>query len=220
MRSRWELMTYLSVSAVLILKESPKNKAHVLNSSPRLTQIGRNTLVLFQRSFTNSGGSTLTNFIRAWPNFILFYFYRPQRSCEGCFYTCLSVHGGVCFSACWDTPETRHPRADTPPDQAPPRQTATVADGMHPTGMHSCILFGFFGSAVGSFIYNETMISTFCRPQWSVCHSVHREDVCHTPPGRHPPRIDTPLHSACWDTVNKQVVCILLKCILFVELFQ
>ena len=122
MRSRWELMTYLSVSAVLILKESPTNKAHVLNSSPRLTQIGRNTLVLFQRSFTNSGGSTLPNFIRAWPNFILFYFYRPQRSCEGCFYTCLSVHGGVCLSACWDTPETRLPRSRHPsgPGTPPP----------------------------------------------------------------------------------------------------
>ena len=31
--------------------------------------------------------------------------------------------GGVCLSACWDTP---------------PQQTATAADGTHPTGMHSC----------------------------------------------------------------------------------
>ena len=57
-------------------------------------------------------------------------------------------------SACWDT----HP-LDTPPGQTPPRKTscpvhagihtppcpvhagidvATAADGMHPTGMHSC----------------------------------------------------------------------------------
>ena len=35
---------------------------------------------------------------------------------------CDSVHkGGVCLSACWDTPCTRHPRPGTPPDQAPPR---------------------------------------------------------------------------------------------------
>ena len=35
-----------------------------------------------------------------------------------CFYTCLSVHRGVCLSACWDTnPRSRHP----PREQAPPR---------------------------------------------------------------------------------------------------
>ena len=74
------------------------------------------------------------------------------------------------------------------------------------------------------------------------CHSVHRGGVCHTPPGRHPranttradtPSADTlpqwadtpppsscsdthPLLSACWDTVNKRVVRILLECILVV----
>ena len=44
-----------------------------------------------------------------------------------------------------DTPLDRHPTlADTPwadtPRQtpAPPPETATAADGMHPTGMHSC----------------------------------------------------------------------------------
>ena len=65
-------------------------------------------------------------------------YYRPQRSCEGYVFTpvCHSVHrGGGCLSACWDTttcpPEQTHtpragpqeqapPRADTPPDQAPP----------------------------------------------------------------------------------------------------
>ena len=91
--------------------------------------------------------------------------YRPQRSCEGYVFTpvCHSVHrGGVCLSACWDTTtpppsRSRHPTpgadtppqagtpqgADTPPEQAPPgggtpQQTATVTDGTHPTGMHSC----------------------------------------------------------------------------------
>ena len=29
----------------------------------------------------------------------------------------------------------------TPPGRPPPRQTATAADGMHPTGMHSCLEF-------------------------------------------------------------------------------
>ena len=56
-----------------------------------------------------------------------------------CFYTCLSVHrGGVCLSACWDTttnpPRSRH---RPPPGACTPQQTATVADGTHPTGMHS-----------------------------------------------------------------------------------
>ena len=62
-----------------------------------------------------------------------------------------SQGGGVCLSACWDTPpRTRHtpPGAD-PPDQArppadtplPPKHTAAYAQraaGTHPTGMHSC----------------------------------------------------------------------------------
>ena len=51
------------------------------------------------------------------------------------------------------TPGTRHPPGpEAPWDQAPPcqdqappgpgtpQQTATVADGMHPTGMHSCLI--------------------------------------------------------------------------------
>ena len=35
-----------------------------------------------------------------------------------------------------------------------------------------------------------------------------------TPPGQTAPQADTPLLSACWDTVNKWVVCIPLECIL------
>ena len=71
-----------------------------------------------------------------------------------------------------------------------------------------------------------------------VCHSVHRGVSATLPPlgghplVRHPPWADTslpsacwlcpvhagihtPLCSACWDMVNKQVVRILLECILF-----
>ena len=90
--------------------------------------------------------------------------------------TCLSVHRGVCLSACWDTtpPDQAPPLEQAPPDQAPPwsrhprdqatplgtrhplgpdtpgtrhppgpgtpQQTATIADGTHPTGMHSCYI--------------------------------------------------------------------------------
>ena len=81
--------------------------------------------------------------------------YRPQRSCEGYVFTpvCHSVHRGVCLSACWDAtpPDQAHPRDQAPPwkqtDQAQPprtrhpRQTAAVADGTHPTGMHSCVKY-------------------------------------------------------------------------------
>ena len=45
--------------------------------------------------------------------------------------------------------------------------------------------------------------------QAGVLHSM----LGYTPLGRHPPA-DIPLHSACWDTVNKQAVCIPLECIL------
>ena len=48
-----------------------------------------------------------------------------------------------------DTPRGKHPHADTPSADTPPKadtprqtttpqQMATAADGMHPTGMHSC----------------------------------------------------------------------------------
>ena len=56
--------------------------------------------------------------------------------------TCVCSHGGgVCLSACWDTtppgkdtPWSRHPSRS----RHPPGETATAADGTHPTGMHSC----------------------------------------------------------------------------------
>ena len=60
-------------------------------------------------------------------------FYRPQRSCEGYVFTpvCHSVHRGGLVQCMlgYHTPRSRHP---------PSQQMATVADGMHPTGMHSC----------------------------------------------------------------------------------
>ena len=59
----------------------------------------------------------------------------------------------------------------------------------------------------------------------SVNHSIHRRGVWQ-PPGQTPPwadnpppRADTPpLHSACWDTVKKRAVRILLECILVIDL--
>ena len=56
-----------------------------------------------------------------------------------------SVHRGVIY------PAGRHPpKADTPHEQTPhpmgrhpPSETATAADGTHPTLMHSCLIFFF-----------------------------------------------------------------------------
>ena len=46
-----------------------------------------------------------------------------------------------------------------------------------------------------------------------VCDSVHIGGLPDTPP-----RADTPLHSACWDIVNKRAVRILLECILVMQM--
>ena len=75
------------------------------------------------------------------------------RSCGKVMFLHMSVilstgagEGVVCPSAYWDTPPPRadNPNwADTSPPigLTPPRQTASVADGTHPTGMYSCIFF-------------------------------------------------------------------------------
>ena len=69
-------------------------------------------------------------------------FYRSQRSCKGYVFT------PVCLSTGWGLPQCMlgyhpSPAADTPSgaDPPPPQQTATVADGTHPTGMHYCMSF-------------------------------------------------------------------------------
>ena len=61
--------------------------------------------------------------------------YRPQRSCEGYVFTgfCLSTGGrGWCL--------LRGGASQHALRQTPPGETATAADGTHPTGMHSCIV--------------------------------------------------------------------------------
>ena len=61
------------------------------------------------------------------------YHYRPQRSCGKVMFLHLAAilftRGGLA-----DTPQADNPTPRTHPTQ----QTATVADGTHPTGMHSC----------------------------------------------------------------------------------
>ena len=54
-----------------------------------------------------------------------FLFYRPQRSCEGyVLQASVCPQGGVCLSACWDTP----PGADTPLGVDTPQHTPPGAD--------------------------------------------------------------------------------------------
>ena len=66
-----------------------------------------------------------------------------QTETEVIFY---HVHGGVlpqCMLGCHYPPPPgagTPPEADTPPGAGTPQQTATVADGTHPTGMHYCCL--------------------------------------------------------------------------------
>ena len=69
---------------------------------------------------------------------------------------CVCPHGGggVCLSAYWDAPwEQTPPRSRHPPWEQtsprsrhppPPGETATAADGTHPTGMHSCFVIDLF----------------------------------------------------------------------------
>ena len=71
------------------------------------------------------------------PN-ILHFLPSTNEVCEGYVFApvCHSVHGGgvsvSVHAGIHPSPSSRHP---------PPQQTATAADGTHPTGMHSCIYF-------------------------------------------------------------------------------
>ena len=82
-------------------------------------------------------------------------------------------------------------------------ETATAADGTHPTGMH--------------YYRPQRSCGKVMFLHLSVSHSVQRV-VCHHPLGEQtPPRQTPPLRSACSDTVNKRAARILLECILVVS---
>ena len=79
-----------------------------------------------------------------------FNHYRPQTKLQkGNVFTpvCDSVHGGGVHLP-WQTnthPPNRHPPVDTPTGRhphgrhiPPPSEMVIAADGMHPTGLHSC----------------------------------------------------------------------------------
>ena len=62
---------------------------------------------------------------------VLQFFFTIRNEVAKVMFLDVSVHGGggVCLSARWDTTPT------------PREQTAAIADGTHPTGMHSCSFF-------------------------------------------------------------------------------
>ena len=65
------------------------------------------------------------------------YYYRPLRSCECYVFT--PAKAGTPPPPSWQ--QTSPPESQAPPWQGDPpyQQTATSADGTHPTGMHSCL---------------------------------------------------------------------------------
>ena len=75
-------------------------------------------------------------------------YYRPQRSCEGYVFTGLCLSTGGCLvrrglsaprEVCsWGTGLLRGGLPACIEADPPPGETATAADGTHPTGMHSC----------------------------------------------------------------------------------
>ena len=93
------------------------------------------------------------------------------------------------------------------------------AGGMHPTGMHSgyrpqtkfvqvmflhvSVILSTEGEYLGRYPLAGTSLPCRYTPPWQVT------PLTGTPPG----------HSACWDTVNKRVVRILLECILVLFIF-
>ena len=128
-------------------------------SEPSLATVGKLKILVFENFFAHAIHPIVNSLHRC-------NIYRPQRSCEGYVFTrvCHSVHGGG-LPQCMlgyppprsrappgadppgadppgaEPPGSKHPpwsRHPQPPQGADPPETATVADGTHPTGMHSC----------------------------------------------------------------------------------
>ena len=67
------------------------------------------------------------------------YYYRPQRSCEGYIFTrvCLSTGGSIWAGTPQDQVHPPGTRYTSQGPGTPPKEMATVVNGMHPTRMHS-----------------------------------------------------------------------------------
>ena len=81
----------------------------------------------------------------------------------------LSMGGGVCLSACWDTTPTPRPGlpwSTHPPTPSPSREpTATFADGTHPTGMHSCYTISVLTQLTQNWVFPTVSYRTLQGPQ-------------------------------------------------------
>ena len=95
---------------------------------------------------------SFTEYYRVMVNLISIFTVRKRSLRRLCFYTCLSFCSqGGSLPQCilgYHPPEQTPPRPGTlPPGPGTPRtspplpgaETATAADGTHPTGMHSCV---------------------------------------------------------------------------------
>ena len=98
---------------------------------------------------------------------------------------CVCPQEGGCLSACWDTtppPKQTPPRSRHPPplEQTPPgsrhpptRETATAADGTHPTGMHSCSNTLYFETLI-----NDRWLYNWSVTEWNNKHKISYKSAC------------------------------------------
>ena len=120
-------------------------------SRPPLGKILDPPLVIILDPFCTQNAARCNVLLRRW-----LLHYRPQRSAKVMFLqVCVCPRGGLpqCMLGYHSPIPGTPPGAGAPPqEQAPPRnrppsrpgtpqQTATAADGMHSTGMHSCLLY-------------------------------------------------------------------------------
>ena len=134
------------------------------------------------------------------------FYYRPQRSWAKVMFLQASVilltGGGVCLSACWDTPSPRadtpgadthhpwskhHPGADTPWEQTPPGAD-TPPGSRHPTGSRDPPLeadsgirstSGQYASYWNAFLFYGQCLWSFGEyPKWSSPLEGPNLDVC------------------------------------------
>ena len=109
----------------------------------------------------------------------------PQRSC---FYTCLSVilfTGGMSVGQT-PPPPGQTPWADTPLDIQTPQQTATAADGTHPTGMYSCshIMLNYVKKIKGAAHKAVTLMVDVNRPAGVHSGVSTKSPSCYRPQGK------------------------------------
>ena len=141
----------------------------------------------------------------------MFSFYRPQRSCGNVMF----LH--LCQSFCSQRGCLPHtPRVDTPGQTSPwadnPWADTPLPMGRHPTPGQTPPPHGQTPPWADTPSHGQTSPTPGQTPS-----SSWTDTPWHTPL----PQADTPLHSACWDTVNKRAVRTPLECILvFLSFFN